>query len=84
MYEKAPEKVLANEELLQRTLFGDKPYAEVVLATDGPNKDGEAIGMALFVCIRTHYYHTSSPLTDVNTMSNSCETEHGIYISERA
>lgn len=49
LYEKAPEKVLANEELLQRTLFGDKPYAEVVLATEGAKQDGQAIGMALFV-----------------------------------
>lgn len=53
LYEKAPEKVLANEELLQRTLFGEKPYAEVVLATNGPDQDGEAIGMALFVCARS-------------------------------
>jgi hypothetical protein len=49
LYEKAPEKVLATEELLKKTLFGNKPYAEVVLAIDGQAKDGNAIAMALFV-----------------------------------
>lgn len=50
LYEKAPEKVLATEESLTRTLFGEKPYAEVVLAIDGSAaQGGEAIGMALFV-----------------------------------
>lgn len=56
LYEKAPEKVLADEKLLQRTLFGEKRYAEVVLATDGPAEDGEAIGLALFVRSLILYY----------------------------
>ncbi|KAK9898125.1 acyl-CoA N-acyltransferase [Cystobasidium minutum MCA 4210] len=54
LYEKAPEKVLANEDSLRKTLFGEKPYAEVVLAIDGDAQDGEAIGMALFF----HNYST--------------------------
>lgn len=45
LYEKAPERVEADEDRLQKTLFGTKPYAEVVLAIEQEN----AVGMALFV-----------------------------------
>ena len=45
LYEKAPERVEATEDSLRTTLFGQRPYAEVVLAVDGE----KAIGMALFV-----------------------------------
>ena len=44
-YEKAPERVEATEESLRKTLYGARPYAEVVLAVDGET----AVGMALFV-----------------------------------
>jgi len=44
LYEKAPERVEATEASLRRTLFGDRPYAEVVLAVEGET----AIGMALY------------------------------------
>ena len=44
-YEKAPERVEATEEFLRKTLYGTRPYAEVVLAVDGET----AVGMALFV-----------------------------------
>jgi hypothetical protein len=44
LYEKAPERVEATEDSLRKTLFGDRPYAEVVLAVEGER----AIGMALY------------------------------------
>lgn len=46
IYEKAPQEVKATEEKLRNTLFGPRPYAEVILAVE---EDGRAIGMALFV-----------------------------------
>lgn len=50
LYEKAPERVEATEESLRKTLYGARPYAEVVLAVDGET----AVGMALFF----HNYST--------------------------
>ena len=44
LYEKAPERVEANEDQLKKTLFGKRAYAEVVLAVE----DDQALGMALF------------------------------------
>lgn len=52
LYEKAPERVLANEESLKKTLFGEKRYAEVVLAI----VQNKAVGMALFVCLNNNRY----------------------------
>ena len=49
-YEKLAHKVVATEELLHRTLFGPRPYAEVLLAED----DGKPVGFALFF----HNYST--------------------------
>ena len=46
LYEKAPERVEATEAMLEKTMFGERSYAEVVLAVDDA---GQAIGMALFV-----------------------------------
>ena len=43
-YERLTHEVVADEDLLRRTLFGDRRVAEVLLATDG----GEAAGFALF------------------------------------
>lgn len=43
-YEKAPHEVIADEKLLTQNLFGDKPYAETLIA----DYDGEPAGFALF------------------------------------
>ena len=43
-YERAPEKVVGSEELLERALFGTPPHAEAVIAS----VDGEPVGFALF------------------------------------
>lgn len=43
-YEKAPHEVIADEKLLTQNLFGDKPYAESLIA----DYDGEPAGFALF------------------------------------
>ncbi len=43
-YEKLLDEVVATEEALQATLFGDRPYAEVVIA----ERAGEPVGFALF------------------------------------
>jgi len=43
-FEKLEHEVVMTEELLASTLFGDRPYAEVVLAED----DGRPEGFALF------------------------------------
>ncbi len=43
-YEKLEHEVVMTEELLQAGLFGDLPYAEVVVAED----DATALGFALF------------------------------------
>lgn len=43
-YEKLEHAVVMTEELLNDALFGDRPYAEVVLAEDG----GRPVGFALF------------------------------------
>jgi GNAT superfamily N-acetyltransferase len=43
-YERAPNDVVATEEILQETLFGKKPAAEVLLLFEGRN----AVGFALF------------------------------------
>jgi GNAT superfamily N-acetyltransferase len=43
-YERAPEKVTGNEELLDRALFGSPPHAEAVIA----ELDGEPVGFALY------------------------------------
>ena len=45
LYEKEPERVLATKELLEKTLFGTRAYAEVLLAVEKE----QAVGMALFV-----------------------------------
>jgi GNAT superfamily N-acetyltransferase len=49
-YEKLAHEVVATEASLAHTLFGDRPYAEVVLA----ELDGESVGFALFF----HNYST--------------------------
>lgn len=49
-YEKLADQVVATEQQLRTTLFGDKPYAEVVLAEYGQH----AAGFALFF----HNYST--------------------------
>jgi GNAT superfamily N-acetyltransferase len=43
-FEKLEEEVVMTEELLAAGLFGDRPYAEVVVAED----DGRPVGFALF------------------------------------
>lgn len=49
-YERLTDQVVATEELIHETLFGERPAAEVVLAFDGE----EAAGFALFF----HNYST--------------------------
>jgi len=49
-YEKLTHEVVATEELLRETLFGDRPVAEVILG----HFDGEPVGFALFF----HNYST--------------------------
>ena len=49
-YEKLSHQVIATEESLHATLFGDKPYAEVILS----EHEGKVMGMALFF----HNYST--------------------------
>lgn len=44
IYEKAEHEVIANEELLQRTLFGEHRYAEALIAEYG----AEPVGFALY------------------------------------
>ena len=48
-YEKLLDRVTATEELLRQTLFGPRPYAEVLIA----RVDGHRVGYALF-------FHTCS------------------------
>jgi len=43
-YEKLADEVVATEDALRRTLFGDAPAAEVLLAEEG----GRPVGLALF------------------------------------
>lgn len=50
VYEKLEDSVVADEEKIRRTLFGDKPYAEVLIA----EWNGEPAGFALFF----HNYST--------------------------
>jgi GNAT superfamily N-acetyltransferase len=50
VYEKLAHKVVANEELLRKTLFGPRRYAEVLIAED----EGTPVGFALFF----HNYST--------------------------
>lgn len=50
LYEKLAHKVVATEELLRRTLFGERQYAEVLIA----EADGDPVGFALFF----HNYST--------------------------
>jgi len=49
-YERLADEVVATEEVLSETLFGERPYAEVVLAY----YDGEPVGYALYF----HSYST--------------------------
>ncbi|KUK89347.1 MAG: N-acetyltransferase GCN5 [Marinimicrobia bacterium 46_43] len=49
-YERMSDEVLATEETIKKTLFGDKAYAEVIFA----ELDGKAVGFALFF----HNYST--------------------------
>jgi GNAT superfamily N-acetyltransferase len=49
-YEKLEHEVVMTDELLAAGLFGERPYAEVLLAED----EGEALGFALFF----HNYST--------------------------
>ena len=44
IFEKLLDEVVANESVLRKTLFGDKPYAEVIIA----EVDGSPMGFALF------------------------------------
>jgi GNAT superfamily N-acetyltransferase len=50
VYEKLAHKVTADENILRETLFGERPYAEVVIGYHG----GEPVGFALFF----HNYST--------------------------
>ena len=50
VYEKLEHKVVATEERVRETLFGERRYAEVLIAED----EGEALGFALFF----HNYST--------------------------
>ena len=50
VYERLAHEVVANEELIRSTLFGEKPSAEVIIAEE----DGEPAGFALFF----HNYST--------------------------
>ena len=50
VYEKLAHKVTADEDILRETLFGERPYAEVVIGYHG----GEPVGFALFF----HNYST--------------------------
>jgi GNAT superfamily N-acetyltransferase len=43
-YERMADQVVMDAELLRQGLFGDRPYAEVLMA----EVDGEAVGFALF------------------------------------
>jgi GNAT superfamily N-acetyltransferase len=43
-YERMADQVVMDAELLRKGLFGDRPYAEVLIAEGG----GEAVGFALF------------------------------------
>ena len=43
-YERMADEVVMNAELLRKALFGERPYAEVLIA----EADGEAVGFALF------------------------------------
>jgi GNAT superfamily N-acetyltransferase len=43
-FERLEDEVVMTEELLERALFGQRPYAEVLLAED----DGRPVGFALF------------------------------------
>jgi GNAT superfamily N-acetyltransferase len=43
-YEKLAHEVVASEDGIRRALFGPRPYAEVVIASD----DGQPVGFALF------------------------------------
>jgi GNAT superfamily N-acetyltransferase len=43
-YEKLPHEVVATEDILKESLFGDRPYAEVVIAS----YDQQPVGYALF------------------------------------
>ncbi len=49
-YEQLENEVVLTQERLEQTLFGSRPYAEVLIAEDG----GEAVGFALFF----HNYST--------------------------
>jgi GNAT superfamily N-acetyltransferase len=49
-YEKMSDRVVFKEDQLRQHLFGEKPYAEVLIAED----DGRAVGFALFF----HNYST--------------------------
>ncbi|KAJ2850812.1 acetyltransferase [Coemansia brasiliensis] len=53
-YEKAPEQVTATEDLLRQTLFGPRPYAEVILAYVNDGHTEKPAGFALFF----HNYST--------------------------
>lgn len=44
VFEKMSQEVIATEESLHKSLFGDRPYAHVLLA----EVDGEAVGYALY------------------------------------
>src|SRR5580765_6253553 len=43
-YERLPHEVVATEERIRQALFGPRPFAEVVIASEGE----EAVGFALF------------------------------------
>ena len=49
-YERLSDKVVATEDMIRRTLFGNPRYAEVIIA----ESDGEPVGFALFF----HNYST--------------------------
>jgi GNAT superfamily N-acetyltransferase len=44
VYERMADEVVMNAELLRKALFGERPYAEVLIA----EADGEPVGFALF------------------------------------
>ena len=47
-YERLSHAVEADEDRLRRTLFGDRPAAEVLLAYVGYERDAECVGFAVF------------------------------------
>ena len=65
LYEKAPERVEATEASLRKTLFGERAYAEVILAVEGET----AIALALYF----YNYSTWLGKPGIYLEGSSCE-----------